>query len=546
MECSELKKHYDVLKTDRANVEGTWDIIEKFVVPYRGRFFTEDTTEGSIDWRKRDIFDSTAIIACQNLAANMHSNLTNPSMQWFDLKFSKPEANESHEGKLWMEKAVDVAYEAIQESNFNLEANEVYLDLPSFGEGFISEEIEESSPNELKSIDFKAMPLYQCYAEYDTNGKPVKFFRKLMWTANQIVGKFGEENCPQDIVDKAKNPTGLTEKLEVVYAVYFKRGFEKVNTWSVLAPEARPFGYKYFLHSSGEPLGEEGGYYEMPVFIPKWRKTSGSDHGHSPAMVSLSDILTLNQLVALILRSATKAIDPPLMTTRKGVFGNVNVDASGITVVNDMKSLAPLNTGARIDIGHLEKADIQQSIREAFYMDQLQLKDSPAMTATEVQVRYQLMQRLLGPTLGRLEEDFLKPLVERTIKILVRYGKIPPIPEKILAMEADLDVVFIGPMAKSQKFDEVVAIERWLGNIEAMAQMFPKVTMLVDEMGTAREIGHAVGVPTRLMRSKTAVAAEETKRNKENEELMKLQATQMAGDAAKAVGEGRQAMAGSE
>jgi len=47
-------------------------------------------------------------------------------------------------------------------------------------------------------------------------------------------------------------------------------------------------------------------------------------------------------------------------------------------------------------------AEMQQQIRSRFYTDELQLKDSPQMTAMESQIRYELMQRILGAPLNHL------------------------------------------------------------------------------------------------------------------------------------------------
>ena len=68
MECTVLRSRFDANKSNRSNIEGTFELIEQFVVPYRGAFFSDSMSELEVNWRKRSIFDSTAIIACQALA----------------------------------------------------------------------------------------------------------------------------------------------------------------------------------------------------------------------------------------------------------------------------------------------------------------------------------------------------------------------------------------------------------------------------------------------------------------------------------------------
>ena len=101
-------------------------------------------------------------------------------------------------------------------------------------------------------------------------------------------------------------------------------------------------------------------------------------------------------------------------------------------------------------------ADVRASVRRIFFSDQLELNEGPQMTATEVQVRYELMQRLLGPTLGRLQSEFLNPIVERAFYSMLRGNALPQMPECCNA-RFDLDIEYVGPLARSQKMDEVTA-----------------------------------------------------------------------------------------
>ena len=544
MDCIELRKRFDAVKTDRHNIEGTWELIDKFIVPYRGMFFQSNTGETEVDWRKREIYDSTAIIANQNLAANIHSNITNPIIKWFDIKFRNNRANMMYEAKRWLEEVGDLIYLALQESNFNLEVNEAYLDLTAFGTACFAEEVEENPDQTFKALKFEALPIFQSYYELDTDGRVINYYRQLSWTPQKILDKFGADGCPDFIKDKASLSTSGTERVEVIFAVY-KRDLgpeEEPDTFNQLIPTERPYGYKYFVYPQAEMLGDEGGYYEMPIFNPKWRKVAGSDWGHSPGMVCLSDVLTLNQLVELILRSAEKVVDPPILTTRRGVFGDVDLEPGGVTVTANPDAVKPFESRARFDVSHLQKQQLQDSINRTYFMDQLQLKESPAMTATEVNARFQLMQRLLGPTLGRLQSDFLDPLIERTFKVLYRYRMLPPIPEVLLQSGAELEIEYLGTMARAQKYDEVAATERWLANIAAMAELYPGSTDIVNVDTTTRDMGLAMGVPTRNMNSQQQIEDTRAARQQEQETAKNLALMDQAANIAKTAGEANQTL----
>ncbi len=48
------------------------------------------------------------------------------------------------------------------------------------------------------------------------------------------------------------------------------------------------------------------------------------------------------------------------------------------------------------------------------------MQNGPQMTATEVVQRNEEKMRLLGPVLGRLQSELLRPMIDRTFAILLR------------------------------------------------------------------------------------------------------------------------------
>jgi hypothetical protein len=53
------------------------------------------------------------------------------------------------------------------------------------------------------------------------------------------------------------------------------------------------------------------------------------------------------------------------------------------------------------------------------------------MTATEVLKRSQEKSMLLTPLVARQQNESLSPMIERELDILIRKGKLPPIPEEV-------------------------------------------------------------------------------------------------------------------
>ena len=536
-DTQDLVVRFDALESERkGSVEGVWDMIERFVLPLRGDFYSSLNSENEVDWRRREIYDSTAVFNCQALAASIHGNLTSPGQLWFALQFRDDELNEEDSAREWLDDATQRIYNALGDSNFDIEIAEAYLDLCGFGTAVLVEEYEEGK------LNFSAVPLRECYFEEDHNKKVAVFYRKLQWTPAQMVSKFGDDGVPQDILELANAPQSAELKKDVLFVIYPRETPDGLDLSKPVAEKSRPFGYRYILRETKQTLGEESGYYEMPAFVSRWRKTAGSRWGHSPGTIALADILTLNQLKEATLEAAGKAVDPANLAEENVIIGDLNLDRGDLTIVTDINGLKPYESGTRFDVSNMEIGMLIDSIRQAFFQDKLELKESPAMTATEVNVRYELMQRLLGPTFGRLKTDLLDPLVQRAFNIMYREGKLQPLPETIAG--AELDIEYTGPLARSQKFDIAQGIKQFLMEIAQLSEVYPEARDVVDIDGAIREIAKMQGVPASATRGQAEIDEDRAARAKQEQEMQQLAAAQGAGEAMKSVGEGAQAVQG--
>lgn len=532
-----LRNRFDQLVSQRKTLDWTFQTIEKHVVPFRGEFFKPETSELEVEWRRRQIYDSTAPVACNLLASQMHGNLTSASIKWFDLTFRDLALRENKEAKEWLEVCSDRIYQALTDSDFNVEAAEVYLDLTSYGTAIVTEEVEDEA--EWKGLDFTALPVRECYFEPDSKGGILRLYRLLRYTKLQIIDKFGKLP-PHLAATDEKEGGDVDQKHEVLFCIYERTDKKDADTSGLLAPDQRPWGYKYILHASAEEMGDGGGYYEMPAYIVRWQKVSGARWGFSPAFVALSDILQLNEVVKQTSEARAKAIDPATITTENGLISDLDLNPGGLTVVQNIENISTFESKARFDQADAEIDRLQQSIRATFYIDKLEMKDSPQMTATEVRVRYERMQKLLGPTLGRLQADFLDPLIKRTFAILQRAGQLPEQPESV--SEAEMDIEYTGPLPRAMKSETAESIERWQAGIASMAQMYPEMLDIPDVDAIPRTLAELLGVPARVVRGVDEVEEIRATRQQKQEAAEAIAVSQAAGDATKAMGEGQQAM----
>jgi hypothetical protein len=506
-DCKKLVARYHRLQSDRKITEEVWELIERFIYPIGGsKYFQPLSTEGEMQWRRRYIYDDTAINGADTLAASIHGSLTSPAVKWFDLGFDIPALSKSVEAQSWLDQCAEITWDAIQASNFNREIAEGYLDLVSFGNTLMM----HLPVDDLKweGVRFDAVPLREIYFDEDEDDQVCTLFRRLSWKPSQICDKFGDAT-PEKIKKRAE--ASDTTRIELIHCIYKDDNVTSTSD-TVVSIEKRKYKSCYILTENAEMIGDLGGFHEMPAYMTRWRRAPGSQWGYGPGHLAISSVMTLNELVKLVLESAEKVIDPPSLVQRRGLMSDLDLSPGGQIIVNDIdKAARPYESGARFDVSALQVADLRDMIRRLFHVDQLELKESPAMSATEVMVRYELMNRLLGPTMGRLQSDLLDPLINNTFMMLYRARKFPEMPDVVAEAGGEMHVRYVGPLSRAQKSDDIASVERWLTDIANFSQIFPDLRHVPNPVEIAKFLAKGLNIPADLMKSDPQIKAAQNK-----------------------------------
>ena len=396
----------------------------------------------------------------------------------------------------------------------------------------------ESDEKEL--LRFSSIPLKEFVFEETFDERVARFYRKLEWTPAQIISKFGTK-VPDWITEM--DESGNQEKQDVLWCVYPVN-----NRMAPLAerqkPSRRPYQARYFVMKDCSALGETKGYHEMPIFVPRWRKTSSSVWGNSPAHFAMADIKSLNRARKIQLVGSEKKIDPPIFAEERAIISDLDLSAASLNVVRSIEGLMPFDTGFDIFVSREMIDQLQSAIRNYFFTDQLNYPNPQAqpMTATEANIRYELMQKLLGPTMGRLQNDLLNPIVSRAFRILLREGEIPPPPPEVLETGAQYDIEYVGSLARAQKSDRAAGIERFIVSVGNMAPVMPGMLDVVDETEVVRQLGDDLGVPPTLMRGEREVQAIRDDRQEAAARQREAEIVQAEGEAGQAMGEAEETL----
>ena len=419
----QLNRRYEKLLAQRSNWEKHWQDLADYLLP-RKADITKKRTQG--DKRTELIYDSTGIHSVELLASSLHGMLTSPANPWFSMRYRDLDLEQDDEANEWLEGCVDLLNKALQRSNFQQEIHELYYDLVVFGTGCL---FIEYDPNGLR---FSARNIGEITIAANAEDRIDTVYRCFELTARQIAQRFQGVTLPDRVEkDLEKNPYN---EHEIVHAVYPNEGQSSVFNKPIIS---------IYYHKETKTLLGQGGFDEFPFCVPRFNKDSTGNYGRSPGMSCLSDVKMVNRMSEVSIRSAQKQLDPPLMVPDDGFLLPVRTTPGALNFyrTGTRDRLEPLQAGAQNPIGLNMEEQRRNAIRSAFYVDQLQLNESPSMTATEVLQRNEEKMRLLGPVMGRLQSELLQPLIQRSFKLMLRNGELPVPPESLQGQDIDIEYV---------------------------------------------------------------------------------------------------------
>jgi hypothetical protein len=323
-------------------------------------------------------------------------------------------------------------------------------------------------------------------------------FRKFEMTARQL-----SQEWPKDVSDEVKEASRdkPDRTFDVLHAVYprFERNQKKKDKKNF--PVA-----SVYLEIKSKKMLSEGGFAEMPYVSPRWEVASGEIYGRAPSMIALPDVKLLNEMLKTTLKAAQKKVDPPLLVSHDSFINPIRTTPGGINVIRADEVTGKLASfPVPSDIGiSLEIMDgLRSAIRTTFFNDMLQITTDAKMTATEVMQRSEEKMRLMGPVLGRLQSEFLRPMIDRLFGIMWRQGKLLQPPPELQGH--DIDVEYISPLAKAQKGAETKAVSMLFEMAMPLMQVQPDVSDLIDGDELVRYVADIQGVPEKIIRSKEMV-----------------------------------------
>ncbi|CCJ48963.1 portal protein [Bordetella parapertussis] len=488
-----LLSRWGQLRTERESWMSHWKEISDYLLPRAGRFFVDDRNRG--DKRHNNIYDSTGTRALRVLAAGMMAGMTSPARPWFRLTTSDPQLDESAAVKAWLADVTRLMQMVFAKSNTYRALHSMYEELGAFG-----------TAGAIVLADFNSVIHHYTLTtgEFamaaDHRGQINTLYREFQMTVAQMVREFGRDNCSptvQTLFDRG----ALEQWVTIMHAI------EPRVDRDVTKRDDRNMAWKsvYFEHGGNEDqILRDSGFKEFPALCPRWATSGGDIYGNSPAMEALGDIKQLQHEQLRKAQGIDYKTKPPLQAPTSLKSRDVDTLPGGISFVD---SAAP-NGGIRsafevnIDLSHLlaDIQDVRERIKGSFYADLFLMfanGTNPQMTATEVAERHEEKLLMLGPVLERMHNEILDPLIEMTFSRMVEANIVPPPPDELQGME--LNVEFVSMLAQAQRAIATNSVDRFVGNLGAVAGIKPEVLDKFDADRWADAYADMLGIDPELI-----------------------------------------------
>lgn len=493
------------MEAQRGQFETLWEEVARRVFP-RGNDFRQKYAAGQS--RTEHQYDAFPMMALNRFAAAIEGGLTPRTATWHRLSTGDATLDEDVEVRRYLESLNLMLWRQryAAQSNFASQAHECYLSAGAFGTFGM---LVEARPK--GGVRYKSIHLSELFIAENSDGVVDTVHRRFEMTARQAVQEFGEKAPAR--CKKSFEAGKLEDVFEFIHVVMPREDYDP----SRLDDAGKRYTDLYVFADGKESI-DRGGFYEMPYLVGRYVTSSREIYGRGPAIMLLPDIKMLNEMRYTVIEAANMAIDPPTLLFDDGLLSEFRLEpgARNYGGVDDQgRQLAvPFQSGARVDIGLDLIQDVKSQIDDGFLGVYFRvLLENPQMTATQALLIAQQQGQMTAPMVGRLQSEFLGPLLRRESGILFRQGRVPPVPQKLLehmqATGEPLEIEYESPLTRAARSEEAVAVLRSFEALAPMAQVDPTAYRRFNVSEISQLVCDVNGVPARALYSDDEMAAQE-------------------------------------
>lgn len=547
------------LRVNRYSWWTHWRELADYFLPRRYKWIVTPNQMARGSPINQHIIDDTGTFAARNLAAGLLSGKCSPTRDWLKLKINNLDDTQTTPVSLWLAECKRLMYLVFSESNFYTSMAVFLYDMVIFGTAV--QIIYEDYENVINCYN-------PCAGEYyiDINGKyrPCVLYREFTMTVAAVVNEFGYENCSGSTRQLYDVPDGSGRTREIIVAHAIEPN-DDGNNFGVPSEFAYRECYWEWGGSTSPQSGQQmppvflrtRGYYEQCAIIGRWDLVSNDPYGRSPAMDALGDQKQLQLETRRKAQAIDKMVNPPLVADIQLKNQPASLMPGGITYISNFAQSGKAGFASVYDtkfpINEITEdlAEVRDRIAKVFFNDLFktisQYETRSNVTATEIDARRAEAMIMIGPVLERLDNEVLKPIIERVWAVMSRAGIFPPAPEEIRGKE--INIQFVSMLAQAQEATEAGSIERLFGMVGNLVGVDPSAMDNVDVDFGLDKYASLLKIDPRIIRSPEQLAMIRQQRQQQQQAAQQAEIAEKLAAGAKTlsetdVGDGRTALQG--
>jgi len=267
--------------------------------------------------------------------------------------------------------------------------------------------------------------------------------------------------------------------------------------------------YFWYQECKGEKIPGTDGKSKLnvsPWIVLRFVRVDGEDYGRGYVSEYKGDLISLEALMQAIIEGAAASAKTLFLVNPNGVTRAATLAKAPNGAIREGSaadiSVMQVNKGADFQVSFSAIQRIESRLEYAFLMARSVQRDAERVTAAEVTMMANELENSLGGIYSILTQEFQLLYLKRRMHMLVRSGKAPQLPEKLVKPKIVTGVQGLGRGNDRNKLVE------FIGTVsQALGPDIMRQYMNVDE--AIKRLANSIGIDTaNLVKTPEEIQAE--------------------------------------
>ncbi len=300
-------------------------------------------------------------------------------------------------------------------------------------------ELERRVSKEIESLGIRSS-LFEAVKQLIVCGSVLLYFpddgpMRVIKLDRFVVKRDPMGNAKKIVIKETVSPAMLPEEIQPFVRSCMCSHEDTVDIYTCC--HTMPNGkVEVYQEVEGEIVPDSYGVYPMeqnPFLALRMNRVDGEDYGRSYVEQYLGDLISLESLSKSIVEAAAAAskvlfLVNPTGTTRAKTLAQAPNGAIREGMATDV-SVLQVNKGQDLQVALTTAQGISERLSYAFLLTEATIRNAERVTAEEVRLVTQSIERQLGGIYSILSQEFQLPLVGRIIDRLTKSRRMPKLPK---------------------------------------------------------------------------------------------------------------------